>query len=82
MVKSPDPKRGCSLSELLTTRPVNREAVEAHKARMLAEVLAHRERHDSGNRIDLDEAITAFEFDRAELEAELDAELSAEDDRA
>lgn len=32
---------------------------------------------DTGDRTDLDEAITAFGFDRAELEAELDADLAA-----
>lgn len=34
---------------------------------------------DSGNRSSLDEVISAFGFDRAELEAELDAELRASD---
>jgi prevent-host-death family protein len=32
---------------------------------------------DSGARTNLDDAITAFGFDRAELEAELDADLAA-----
>jgi hypothetical protein len=32
---------------------------------------------DSGARVGLDEAIAAFAFDRAELEAELDADLAA-----
>jgi prevent-host-death family protein len=32
---------------------------------------------DTGARVGLDEAITAFGFDRAELEAELDADLAA-----
>jgi prevent-host-death family protein len=45
--------------------------------RSAALVLA-RAATDAGGRTTLDEAITAFGFDRAELEAELDAELDAE----
>lgn len=45
--------------------------------RSAALVLA-RAATDTGGRTSLDEAITAFGFDRAELEAELDAELDAE----
>lgn len=44
--------------------------------RSAALVLA-RAATDSGGRTSLDEAITGFGFDRAELEAELDAELDA-----
>lgn len=36
-----------------------------------------RELTDTGNRTDLDDAITAFGFDRAELEAELAADVAA-----
>jgi prevent-host-death family protein len=44
--------------------------------RSAALVLA-RAATDSGARVSLDEAIAAFGFDRAELEAELDADLAA-----
>lgn len=57
------------------------EAFEARKARPRAELeaeLARRVEADNGNRTDLDEAITAFSFDRAELEAELDGETTFE----
>lgn len=40
-------------------------------------LLLSRAATDSGHRIGLDEAITAFGFDRTELEAELDADLAA-----
>ncbi|MDN5854797.1 MAG: type II toxin-antitoxin system prevent-host-death family antitoxin [Actinomycetia bacterium] len=36
-----------------------------------------RELSDTGNRTDIDEAISAFGFDRADLEAELDADIAA-----
>jgi hypothetical protein len=36
-----------------------------------------REVTDTGNRTDLNDAIAAFGFDRAELEAELDADIAA-----
>jgi prevent-host-death family protein len=45
--------------------------------RDIALVLA-RAATDNGKRVSLDDAIAAFGFDRAELEAELDAEIAAE----
>jgi hypothetical protein len=40
-------------------------------------LLLTRAAADSGRRTALDEVLTTFGFDRAELEAELDAELAA-----
>lgn len=40
-------------------------------------LLLSRAATDTGHRTGLDEAITAFGFDRAELEAELDADIAA-----
>jgi prevent-host-death family protein len=42
-----------------------------------AALLLSRAATDTGNRTDLDEVLTAFGFDRAELEAELEADLAA-----
>src|SRR3954454_22259552 len=42
-----------------------------------AALLLSRAATDTGHRTDLDEALNAFGFDRAELEAELDADLAA-----
>jgi len=42
-----------------------------------ASLVLARELSDTESRTDLDDAIRAFGFDRAELEAELDAELAA-----
>lgn len=42
-----------------------------------AALVLARELSDTGARTDLDDAIEAFGFDRAELEAELDADLVA-----
>lgn len=42
-----------------------------------AALVLARELTDSGRRTDLDDAISAFGFDRAELEAELDADIAA-----
>ncbi len=44
-----------------------------------AALVLSRAATDNGNRSSLDEVITAFGFDRDELEAELDAELRATD---
>lgn len=52
---------------------LNRVRADLHAAAL---VLA-RELTDTGSRTDLDDAITAFGFDRAELEAELDADVAA-----
>ncbi len=43
-----------------------------------AALVLARELNDAGNRTDLNDAIEAFGFDRAELEAELDADLAAD----
>lgn len=53
---------------------------ELHRLRadLTAAALAMaRELTDTGNRTNLDDAITAFGFNRAELEAELDADAAA-----
>lgn len=42
-----------------------------------AALVLARELTDTGRRTDLDDAIAAFGFDRAELEAELDADIAA-----
>lgn len=42
-----------------------------------AALILAREVTDTGNRTDLNDAIAAFGFDRAELEAELDADIAA-----
>lgn len=42
-----------------------------------AALVLARELTDSGDRTDLNDAIAAFGFDRAELEAELDADIAA-----
>lgn len=42
-----------------------------------AALVLARELNDAGSRTDLSDAIEAFGFDRAELEAELDADLAA-----
>jgi prevent-host-death family protein len=42
-----------------------------------AALILSRAATDTGHRTELDEALTAFGFDRAELEAELDADLAA-----
>ena len=44
---------------------------------LAASLVLARELTDAGNRTDLDDAIAAFGFDRAELEAELDADIAA-----
>lgn len=43
-----------------------------------AALVLARELTDTGHRTDLDDAIAAFGFDRAELEAELDADVAAD----
>lgn len=53
---------------------LNQVRADLHAAAL---VLA-RELTDTGSRTDLNDAITAFGFDRAELEAELEAELDAD----
>ncbi len=53
---------------------------ELHRLRTdltAAALVLARELTDTGNRTDLNDAITAFGFDRAELEAELDADIAA-----
>ena len=53
---------------------------ELHRVRAdlnAAALVLARELTDAGNRTALNGAITAFGFDRAELEAELDADLAA-----
>ncbi|HRD59435.1 MAG TPA: type II toxin-antitoxin system prevent-host-death family antitoxin [Nocardioides sp.] len=53
---------------------------ELHRVRadlFAAALILARELSDTGSRIDVDDAIAAFGFDRAELEAELDADLAA-----
>lgn len=42
-----------------------------------AALVLAREFTDTGDRVDLNDAITAFGFDRAELESELDADIAA-----
>lgn len=42
-----------------------------------AALVLARELTDTGNRVDLNHAIAAFGFDRADLEAELDADIAA-----
>lgn len=42
-----------------------------------AALVLARELTDTGNRVALNDAITAFGFDRAELEAEVDADIAA-----
>lgn len=42
-----------------------------------AALILARELTDTGRRTDLDDAIAAFGFDRAELESELDADITA-----
>jgi prevent-host-death family protein len=42
-----------------------------------ASLVLARELSDTGNRVDLDDTIAAFGFDRAGLEAELDADIAA-----
>lgn len=52
---------------------------ELHRVRadlIAASLVLARELSDTGSRTDLDDAIAAFGFDRAELEAELDADLA------
>lgn len=54
---------------------------ELHRVRadlIAASLVLARELSDTGNRTDLDDAIAAFGFDRAELEAELDADIAAD----
>lgn len=53
---------------------------ELHRVRAdltAASLVLARELSDSGNRTDLNDAIAAFGFDRAEVEAELDADIAA-----
>jgi prevent-host-death family protein len=53
---------------------------ELHRVRAdlhAAALVLARELTDAGNRTDLNDAIVAFGFDRADLEAELDADLAA-----
>ena len=53
---------------------------ELHRVRTdltAAALVLARELTDTGNRTDLSDAIAAFGFDRAELEAELDADIAA-----
>lgn len=53
---------------------------ELHRVRadlMTASLVLARELSETGNRTDLDDAIAAFGFDRAELEAELEADIAA-----
>lgn len=53
---------------------------ELHRVRAdltAASLVLARELSDTGNRTDLDDAIAAFGFDRADLEAELDADIAA-----
>lgn len=53
---------------------------ELHRVRAdltAAALVLARELTDAGNRTDLSDAISAFGFDRAELEAELNADLAA-----
>lgn len=52
---------------------------ELHRVRAdltAAALVLARELTDTGNRVDLNDAIAAFGFDRAELEAELDADIA------
>jgi prevent-host-death family protein len=42
-----------------------------------AALILARELTDTGNRVSLDDALSAFGVDRAELEAELDADIAA-----
>lgn len=53
---------------------------ELHRVRVdlaAAALVLAREFTDTGNRVALNDVITAFGFDRAELEAELDADIAA-----
>lgn len=53
---------------------------ELHRVRTdltAAALVLAREFSDTGHRTDLNDAIAAFGFDRAELEAELDADIAA-----
>ncbi|MGL5864815.1 MAG: type II toxin-antitoxin system prevent-host-death family antitoxin [Dermatophilaceae bacterium] len=54
---------------------------ELHRLRadlVAASLILARELSDTGNRTDLDDAIVALGFDRAELEAELTADIAAD----
>lgn len=53
---------------------------ELHRVRadlIAASLVLSRELSDTGNRTDLDDAIVALGFDRADLERELDADIAA-----
>lgn len=69
-------RRGRAVAAVVSMRRLNElQALEAD-LRDAALVLA-RTATDRADRTSLDDAITAFGFDRAELESELDADLAA-----
>lgn len=69
-------RRGAPVAALVSMRRLAElDRLEAD-LRETALILA-RAATDTGRRTDLDDAIAAFGYDRAELEAELDADLAA-----
>ncbi len=70
-------RRGHALAAIVGMRRLA-ELEELERDLRSAALVLSRFATDSGRRVDLDEVIAAFGFDRAELESELDADLAAE----
>ncbi len=69
-------RHGQAVAAIVSVRRLNELSALEADLRSAALVLA-RAATDTGQRTDLDDAIVALGFDRAELEAELDAELAS-----
>lgn len=69
-------RHGQAVAAIVSVRRLNELSALEADLRSAALVLA-RAATDTGQRTDLDDAIGALGFDRAELEAELDAELAS-----